>query len=502
MPQGWKWKYSPALRSNNKGRAKGGIITGVKESFKEIGDGCTTHNILERRIEIGSSKWKVFTIYNPEGGEEFWKELNEKLDDLEKDKIIIGGDFNGKEGSIIYTQENENERQSKDKVINKQGSIMIKECTERGWHILNGNMINDEKGEFTYIGETGESVIDYGVVNEWALSEVVSFSIKDKSYSDHLPIVVEIKNGNHKLESKMKKEEKRIKHIWDDEGIKNYREYTARLTFENHSVDEDLTELLNVVKKNSKKKIYYCNPERYLGKNRWWDTECRIKRRELNKMLRKAKNGEEEMCTYRKNRKEYKMLCLRKKEEEKTKLKTEISEVSNEGEVWKFINKYKPRSEINNNKIPVHEWKKYFQELLKGVEYKKEEPQKRETMGVVETENLSEDIEKQIRTLKKGKACGFDGVENEAWLYSEGAVREKIKEIIIRVWKGEGFPSSWRTGVICPIWKKGSKEEPKNYRGITLLSTSYKLYAMTLNEKLTAEIEPFLPDSQAGFRKK
>ena len=123
-------------------------------------------------------------------------------------------------------------------------------------------------------------------------------------------------------------------------------------------------------------------------------------------------------------------------------------------------------------------------------------------MGVVETENLSEDIEKQIRTLKKGKACGFDGVENEAWLYSEGAVREKIKEIIIRVWKGEGFPSSWRTGVICPIWKKGSKEEPKNYRGITLLSTSYKLYAMTLNEKLTAEIEPFLPDSQAGFRKK
>ena len=43
------------------------------------------------------------------------------------------------------------------------------------------------------------------------------------------------------------------------------------------------------------------------------------------------------------------------------------------------------------------------------------------------------------------------------------------------------FPKSWSDGFIVPIYKKGDKNEPSNYRGITLLSTLGKLFTRILN---------------------
>ena len=72
-----------------------------------------------------------------------------------------------------------------------------------------------------------------------------------------------------------------------------------------------------------------------------------------------------------------------------------------------------------------------------------------------------------------------------------------------RVWKGEGFPEQWKEGLITPIFKKGEKERVENCRGITLLNSAYKVYAMVLTERLRKEIEDkeILPESQAGFKK-
>jgi hypothetical protein len=47
--------------------------------------------------------------------------------------------------------------------------------------------------------------------------------------------------------------------------------------------------------------------------------------------------------------------------------------------------------------------------------------------------------------------------------------------------------------------KEGEKNKVENYRGITLLNTGYKMYALILSERTKREIEE--NDSQAGFRK-
>ena len=75
--------------------------------------------------------------------------------------------------------------------------------------------------------------------------------------------------------------------------------------------------------------------------------------------------------------------------------------------------------------------------------------------------------------------------------------------IIGKIWDGENIPEDWKTGIIVPLYKKGDPNEAKNYRGISLLSTTYKLYTEVLRNRLEKEVEEknLLPEGQAGFRK-
>ena len=56
-------------------------------------------------------------------------------------------------------------------------------------------------------------------------------------------------------------------------------------------------------------------------------------------------------------------------------------------------------------------------------------------------------------------------------------------------------------GAIVPIHKKGSKSDPSNYRGITLISCLGKLFLTILNNRLTQFVKEknILSDKQLGF---
>ena len=115
--------------------------------------------------------------------------------------------------------------------------------------------------------------------------------------------------------------------------------------------------------------------------------------------------------------------------------------------------------------------------LLNGTDKKRENIWKKVIGNEEETtvQDISrEEIQKQIKKLKKGKASGEDNIQNEAWIHIQGRTKEKTYELIRNVWKGEKIPEEWRTSLISSLFKKGERDVAGRYRGILLLSVTIK----------------------------
>jgi sorting nexin-29 len=59
----------------------------------------------------------------------------------------------------------------------------------------------------------------------------------------------------------------------------------------------------------------------------------------------------------------------------------------------------------------------------------------------------------------------------------------------------------WSTTLICPIYKKADKMECHNYRGISLLNVTYKIFTNLLTRYIEPHVEEILSAYQCGFRK-
>lgn len=69
-------------------------------------------------------------------------------------------------------------------------------------------------------------------------------------------------------------------------------------------------------------------------------------------------------------------------------------------------------------------------------------------MGDV-TELTEEEIERQIKWLRKKKAPGGMGSQMRHGSTVKKIIgRGKLKEIIRKVWKGKGFPDDWRKAIV------------------------------------------------------
>jgi hypothetical protein len=68
------------------------------------------------------------------------------------------------------------------------------------------------------------------------------------------------------------------------------------------------------------------------------------------------------------------------------------------------------------------------------------------------------------------------------------------------IWNKEELPEEWKESVIVPIYKKGDKTDCSNYRGISRLSTTYKILPNILLSRLTPYAEEIIGDHQCGFQ--
>ncbi|KAL7295739.1 hypothetical protein TKK_0011083 [Trichogramma kaykai] len=143
MDKGFKWWCVAVKREKRKGRARGGMVIGIKEEwsqgkdivFQVINEGAV-------KVDIGEGL-HVYSVYNQGNLKEIWKYLEN-----------------------VEGEEERRMRKSKDKKVSNEEKVMMEVICKKGWNILNSNTDGDEEGEFTYIGPRGASVMDYVIVSE------------------------------------------------------------------------------------------------------------------------------------------------------------------------------------------------------------------------------------------------------------------------------------------------------------------------------------------------
>jgi hypothetical protein len=64
----------------------------------------------------------------------------------------------------------------------------------------------------------------------------------------------------------------------------------------------------------------------------------------------------------------------------------------------------------------------------------------------------------------------------------------EIYKLINSLLNKEELPDQWKESIIVPIYKKGYKSHCRHYRGILLLSTSYKIVSNVLLSRLSPYI--------------
>jgi hypothetical protein len=109
------------------------------------------------------------------------------------------------------------------------------------------------------------------------------------------------------------------------------------------------------------------------------------------------------------------------------------------------------------------------------------------------------EVKMAIENLKRHKSPGIDQIP--AGLIKAGGrkIWSEIPKLIISTWNKEELPEEWKESIIIPIYKKGDKTYCSNYRGVSLLSSTYNILSNILLSRLTPNAGEISGDHQCGF---
>jgi hypothetical protein len=116
-------------------------------------------------------------------------------------------------------------------------------------------------------------------------------------------------------------------------------------------------------------------------------------------------------------------------------------------------------------------------------------------------EPSSSEVEVAIGKLKRYKSPGADQIPSEMIRAGGETLGSEIHKPIKSIWNKEELSHQWKESIIVPIHKKGDKTDCSNYRGISLLSTSYRSLSNILLSRLTPYAEEIIGNHQCGFRR-
>ena len=458
-----------------------------------------------------------------------YEQLQQEIADVQElGDVLLAGDFNARtgqgadfvdaalvaaspEGALPLPQlpTGLRPRRSCDQgAINLFGRQLLALCSSTGMLLLNGRVPGDEHGQLTFPylrnGATGGSLIDYFVASPALFSLQPTLHVAPLAVeSDHCPLLLTLHRPAAPTPPAPTPP--------PAQRILKYRHHPA------HTDDYCLT-LATLLNRDAAQAasdpgtwLQNCIAEAArsthgLQGNRettpfhapWFDAECKTARRLLHARPL-AQRTRAEIHTYKASVRRKKRLWRRACNEECCKLAA-----TDAGRFWR---KFRTRAPAPAG-ISLQDWHDAFSSLLASVEPATQgpapdlPPSTEAAFPELHGPVTQIEVQAAIKRLRRNKASGVDGIRAEHLLDASELLLEPMARTFTHLLQN-GVPKSWCRGVIHPVFKSGQRDDPSNYRGITVTPVLSKLFAMVIEARLTswAEDNHMRARGQAGFRK-
>jgi len=101
------------------------------------------------------------------------------------------------------------------------------------------------------------------------------------------------------------------------------------------------------------------------------------------------------------------------------------------------------------------------------------------------------------------KPIGPDGIHPRVLRELADITAEPLSIIFERSWRTGEVPEEWRKACVTPYFKKGKKEDPGNYRLVSLTSIPGKMIEQLILEVIIKQVKEknIIRNNQHGFTK-
>ena len=97
---------------------------------------------------------------------------------------------------------------------------------------------------------------------------------------------------------------------------------------------------------------------------------------------------------------------------------------------------------------------------------------------------LYTELDSALKDLKNNKASSFDRISIEILKTSGKIYKHSFLHLFNAIGKNCFYPTPWKKDILHPIHKSNEKDDPNNFRGISIASCFGKLYIKILKDRL------------------
>ena len=126
------------------------------------------------------------------------------------------------------------------------------------------------------------------------------------------------------------------------------------------------------------------------------------------------------------------------------------------------------------------------------------------TPELSDIEISAESVERKLLGLNPYSAPGPDSIHPQVLREARHILSTPLSILYHKSLDTGSVPHAWKLGRLVPIFKKGDKKEPSNYRPVSLTSVTCKVIESLIRDRLLQHLQDndLLADNQYGFRPK